>query len=193
MLAFYAFYCRMEPVRYFRLIIFVFDWSVQLDDISSDHVDGPSTFQHPVICPFFFGLVIFVCRFWVIRPFYGSVIPSTLWTCKFVPHFGWSVHFVAAIPSTLWTYKIIPVLGDPSTLWRLYRPLYGLVRLFTVLGDPSTLWRLYRPLYGLVRLFPVLGDPSTLRTCSFTVMGIRPSCGLYFVSVHLVDFKLSSL
>ena len=54
---------------------------------------------------------------------------------------------MAALPSTLWTCKIIHRFGDPSTLWRLYRPLCGLVKLFTVLvirplvaALPSILW-----------------------------------------------------
>ena len=67
---------------------------------------------------------------------------------------------------------------DPSTLWRLYRPVYGLVKhlhrflvvrplcgqFFYRHGDPSTLWRLYRPVYGLVKYLHRFDGPSTLWT-----------------------------
>ena len=55
-------------------------------------------------------------------------------------------------------------MGDPSTLWRLYRPLCELVKLFTVL--------VIRPLCGLVKLF--------------TVLVVCPLCGDY--TVHFMDF-----
>jgi len=127
--------------------------------------------------------------------------PSTLWTCRIIQHFRWSVHFVADIPSNLWTCWIAvirPLCGGYTVqLWTciiftvlVIRPLYGHVGLFNVLGDPSTLWRKYRPLFGLVELLSVLV--------------IRPLCGGYTVQfmdlcnshrlgdpsgIHLVNFK----
>ena len=65
---------------------------------------------------------------------------------------------------------VITLYSDPSILRRLYRPIYG-HKIIHRLCDPSTLWRLYRPLYGLVTLF--------------TVLVIRPLCGVY--TVHFMD------
>ena len=134
----------------------------------------------------------FVCRFWVIRSLYGSVIPSTLWTRKIVPPLwvirplrgGYTVHFYGLI-------KLFPVLGDPSTSWRQYRPLYGLLRLFPVFGwsvhfvaaIPSTLWTCKIVHFFGWSVHFVAAVPSTLWTCKilprFGV--IRPLCGGYIV------------
>ena len=152
---------------------------LSLIDLSNWMTYHPTTWmvrQHfniPSSVHFFFGLVIFVCRFWVIRPFYGSVIPSTLWTCKIVPHFGWSVHFVAAIPSTLWTYKIIPCFGwsvhfvaaTPSSVWTYkFIPCFGWSVHF-VAATPSTLWTCkIIPRFGWSVRFEAT-IPSILWTC----------------------------
>ena len=72
------------------------------------------------------------------------------------------------------------------------------------MGDPSTLWRLYRPLYGLVRLFPFLVIRPLCGGCTVHFMDlgeqsymsvVRLLCGhplLLRGFVHLVDYFVPS-
>ena len=74
-------------------------------------------------------------------------------------------------------------VDDPFILWWSNRLIYELIKLLTVFGDPSTLWRLHRPIYLCVcNLFTVLGDPFNLfRLYRLSVLVIRPLCGRRFI------------
>ena len=74
-------------------------------------------------------------------------------------------------------------VDDPFILWWSNRLIYELIKLLTVFGDPSTLWRLHRPIYLCVcNLFTVLGDPFNLfRLYRLSVLVIRPLYGRRFI------------